>query len=71
MYRGFTEICLEGERGRIELKIAEVTTYGYIDGLLRPQRSIGGHHRMKKLDAKGSCGIMTKCGDTEALDGPS
>ena len=52
-------------------EIAEVTTYGAIDGLSSPRRSADGHNRMKNMLLKEDRGNITKCGDTQDPDGPS
>ncbi|TMX04924.1 hypothetical protein EJD97_003815 [Solanum chilense] len=52
-------------------EIVEVTTYGAIDGPSTPRQSIGGHRCVKEMLLKKGRGILTKCGATEALDGPS
>ena len=51
-------------------KITEVTTYGAIDGLSTPRRFVCGHRHMTKMLLKEDQRILTKCGGTEALDGP-
>ncbi|TMW90714.1 hypothetical protein EJD97_015359 [Solanum chilense] len=53
------------------IAIAEVTTYGAIDGPSTPRRSVGGHRRIKELLLKEDRGILINFGATEALDGPS
>ncbi|TMW84815.1 hypothetical protein EJD97_024317 [Solanum chilense] len=52
-------------------EIAEVTTLGAIDVPSTPRRSVGCHRLMKEILLKDYQGILTKCGATEALDGPS
>ena len=52
-------------------KILEVTTYGDIDCPSTPQRSVGGHRRMKEMLLKEDRGILTKFWDTDALEKPS
>ncbi|TMX00146.1 hypothetical protein EJD97_001337 [Solanum chilense] len=51
--------------------IAEVMTYGAIDGPLTPRRFVGGHRRIKEMLIKEDRGISTMCGAMEALDEPS
>ncbi|TMW99671.1 hypothetical protein EJD97_002160 [Solanum chilense] len=52
-------------------EIAEVMTYGAIDGPSTPRRSVGGYRRLKKMISKKYRGILTKCGSIESIDGPS
>ena len=53
------------------VEIAEVMTYGAIEGPSSPRWSIGGNRRLKKILLNKDRGILTKCGATEVVDGPS
>ncbi|TMW99866.1 hypothetical protein EJD97_001819 [Solanum chilense] len=49
-------------------KIAEVMTYGAIDGPLTPRLSVGGTRHLKRMLLKEDQGILTKCESTEAIN---
>ena len=53
------------------VETAEVTTYRAIDCPLTPRWSVDGHRHMKEKMLNDDLGILTICGATEALDGPS
>ncbi|TMX05706.1 hypothetical protein EJD97_006914 [Solanum chilense] len=52
-------------------EIADVMTYGALDGPSTPRWSVGGNRRLKKMLLKEDCGILTMCGNTESIDGPT
>ncbi|TMX03669.1 hypothetical protein EJD97_014894 [Solanum chilense] len=52
-------------------KIAEVMTYGAIDGPSTPRRSIGGNRPLKKMLLKEDPGYLTKYGAPKDIDGSS
>ena len=52
-------------------EIAQAMTYGAIDGPSTPRCSICGNCRLKKMLLKEDQGILTRFGDTKAIDEPS
>ncbi|TMX05342.1 hypothetical protein EJD97_024114 [Solanum chilense] len=52
-------------------EIAKVTAYGDIDDPSTTRLLVGGNRLMKEMLLKEDRGILTMCGATKSLDGPS